>query len=354
MTSAMTPAGQPFHIMDVMAMLHFFGTLSDGDVPGLQTVTMEGIGDDLVITIPIAKGEKGDDGLPAPAVDMQIDPTVTQPSELPSDLGPDDKGKTWWLGDLLYYWTGTGYITRPAGYPGRPGPVPQISVTTELLPPDATSVVEQSGNALNPHLNFKIAAPRGLTGPSAAIRQATDYDNTVPPNNGQIPTWNETKQKWEPSDFASKHVQAFSIPESAFTNVSQIVNGRVPILSYQLPVFDFAWVPWVTGHFKAFGVDLNILDPFKIGAEVRLGDPNTGQLIGRGKGNTSQETTVVPHFSTPGDPDTAVSPDNGVAQINAGEQATLTVNLVNDGLLGMYSFNRKDAQLGVLVVPQGL
>lgn len=354
MTMSMTPAGQPFHILDVMAMLHFFGVLSDGEVPGLRTVTMEGVGDDLVVTIPIAKGDKGDDGLPAPAVDMQIDPEVTHPSDLPTTLGAADKGKTWWLGDLLYYWTGTGFITRPAGYPGRPGPVPQITVTAEAIPQDQASDVIQTGNALNPNLHFKIPAPRGLTGPAAAIRAATDYDNSVPPNNGQIPTWDEAAQKWKPSDFASKHVQAFSIPETAFTNVTQIVNGRVTILSYPLPVFDFSWIPWITGHFKAFGVDLNILDPFKIGAEVRLGDPTNGQLIGRGKGTIAQETTVVPHFSTPGDPDTAVTPDNGVAQINAGQQATLTVNLVNDGLIGMYSFNKTDAQIGCLVIPQGL
>jgi hypothetical protein len=96
------------------------------------------------------------------------------------------------------------------------------------------------------------------------------------------------------------------------------------------------------------------LDPFKIGAEVRLGDPTNGQLIGRGKGTIAQETIVVPHFSSPGDPDTAATPDNGVGQINAGQQSTLSVNLVNDGLIGAYSFNRKDAQMAVLVIPQGL
>ncbi|MCV7080218.1 phage tail protein, partial [Mycolicibacterium insubricum] len=242
----------------------------------------------------------------------------------------------------------------PPATPAAPAPSPQLTVTGEAIDPSLPFVVEQSGNALAPHLHLKVPAPRGFTGPAAAIRDALDYDNSHPPNNGQIPTWNETEQKWQPSDFASKHPQLFSIPESAFTNVTQIINGRVPILSYPMPVFDFAWVPYVTGHFKAFGVDLNILDPFKIGAEVRIGDPVNGQLVGRGKGTIAQETTVIPHFSSHGDPDTAVTPDNGTAQINAGQQMTLTVNLVNDGILGAYSFNRADAQLSVLAVPQGL
>lgn len=337
----------PVHLMDWLNTMHVFGVVSDGEVPGLRTATFEGVGDDIVATVPVLKGDPGEPGLPAPAVDMQIDPTITQPSQLPTNLGLGDKGKTWWIGDLLYYWTGTAYITRPAGYAGRPGPTPQISVSVELLDPSNTSSVEISGTAQNPHLHFKVAAPRGIPGPAAAIRDALDYNNTLPPTDGQVPAWNEATGKWKPTSFTGKRSGGFSIPEAAFTNVTQIINGRVTILSYNLPVFDFDWKPWVTGHFKAFGVDLNILDPFKIGAEVRIGNPMNGQIIGRGKGTIAQDTTVVPHFSTPGDPTVAMTMDNEIALISAGQQATLTVNLVNDGLLGMYSFNRQDAQLGV-------
>lgn len=342
--------GQPVHLMSWLNMMHVFGVVSDGEVPGLRTCTFEGVGDDIVATVPVLKGDKGEDGLPSPVVDLHINPTITSPTQLPTDLGLDDKGKTWWIGDLLYVWMGTEYLTRPAGYPGKPGPVPQMSFTMELLPPGETSVVVPSGTALNPHLHFKIAAPRGIPGPAAAIRDALDYDNTLPPVDKDVPMWDETAGKWKPKSFLGKRIIAFSIPEAAFTNVNAIINGRIRILSYQLPVVDFACKPWVMGHFKAFGVDLNILDPFKIGAEVRLGDATSGQVIGRGKGTIAQETVVLPHFSRPGAPTDAMTMDNEVALINAGEQQTLNVNLVNDGLLGLYSFNRTDAQLGVQLI----
>jgi len=62
----------------------------------------------------------------------------------------------------------------------------------------------------------------------------------------------------------------------------------------------------------------------------------------------------VPHFSSSGDPNTAVAPDNGVALVPQGQPAQINVNLYNDGLLGAYVFNRTGAQLTILVVPQGL
>lgn len=341
--------GAPVHLMDWLNTMHVFGVVSDGEVPGLRTCTFEGVGDDIVATVPVLKGDKGEDGLPSPVVDLHIDPTITSPTQLPANLGLLDKGKTWWIGDLLYVWMGTEYLTRPAGYPGRPGPVPQMSFTIELLPPDGESVVVPSGTAANPHLHFKIAAPRGIPGPAAAIRDALDYDNLLPPTKDQVPAWDPVKGKWVPKNFLGKRVVAFSIPEAAFTSVNAIINGRITICSYQLPVVDFPCKPWVFGHFKAFGVDLNILDPFKIGGEVRLGD-SAGQIVARGKGTIAQETTMIPHFSRPGDPTVAMTMDNGVALINAGEQKTLTVNLVNDGLLGMYSFNRTDAQVGVQLI----
>ena len=196
----------------------------------------------------------------------------------------------------------------------------------------------------------RLGIDEELMAQAAAIRDALDYDNTLPPVDKDVPMWDETDQKWKPSSFLGKRVVALSIPEAAFTNVNAIINGRISILSYNLPIVDFACKPWVTGHFKAFGVDLNIFDPFKIGCEVRLGDPGSGQVIGRGIGTIAQETIVTPHFSTPGAPTDALTMDNGIALINAGEQAVLNASLVNDGLLGAYSFNRQNAQLGVLLI----
>jgi hypothetical protein len=143
----------------------------------------------------------------------------------------------------------------------------------------------------------------------------------------------------------------YSVPEQAFTPFTGLAQ-RQTILSYTVEAQDYAWVPHVEGHLKAFGIELDA-DPLTIGCEVRLGNPTSGTLIGRGFGNIASWTTITPHFSSPTDPTAAVSPDNGVAQVAAGQTAQISVNLYNDGLLGAYLFNSAGAQLIITVMPQG-
>jgi hypothetical protein len=314
---------------------------------------MEAVGQDAVVCLDALKGEQGEPGKPADIVKMQYDLLVTEPSDLPTDLNNNsDVGKAWWIDNLVYVWTGDHYEAKAMGSPGRPGDTPHITVTTELIDPDDTSSVEQSGTSANPHLNFKIAAPQGPVGPASAIQLAQDYDNTLPPEDGQVVTWNDKKDKWVPSDFASKHPRFYSVPEAAFTDFTGMTQ-RHTILSFTLEPQDYDYVPYIQGHIHAYGVELFDSDPQTIGCEVRIGDPVAGQLVARSHGTIANWTTVTPHFSSPGSPTTAVAPDNGVATVPAGPSAEIHVNLVNDGLLGAYSFNKTGAQLTILVFPQG-
>jgi hypothetical protein len=267
--------------------------------------------------------------------------THAQKAEFVERLSPDDK----------LVWTGTAYKAKQMGSPGQVGATPQITMTAERVAPGTGTTMEQSGTAENPVLHLKVDSPAGPEGPAASIVLASDYDDTLPPEDGQVVTWNETAGKWVPSDFAAKHPRFYSIPEAAFTNFTGAAQ-RHTILSYTIEAQDYDWVPYVSGRIKAFGVELDE-DPLTIGAEVRLGDPETGQLIGRGFGSVASTVTFTPHFSTSGDPSAAVAPDNGVAQVNAGVAAVINVNLYNDGLLGAYIFNKTGAQLTILTIPQG-
>ena len=77
-------------------------------------------------------------------------------------------------------------------------------------------------------------------------------------------------------------------------------------------------------------------------------------MIGRGFGNISTWTTIVPHTSTNQDPTRAIAPDNGVGVVpgySTGAASTIYVNLFNDGLAGVYQFNKNNAQLAVMVMP---
>lgn len=352
--------GDPVYLGSFLANTHWYGVVGDGETPAMQVATMEAVQQDAVIALDALKGDKGDKGDPADIVEMQYDSAITSSSQLPTassangfsrPLTLDDAGMAWWVGNLVYMWTGDHYVTKQMGSAGIPGETPHITVTAERVAPGTGSTVEQSGTSLNPVLHFKIDAPAGPAGPAAAITLAEDYDNTLPPEDGQVVTWNATKDSWEPSDFAAKHPRMYSVPESAFTNFTGVAQ-RQTVLSYTLEPQDYDYVPHVSGHIKAFGVELDA-DPLTIGVEVRLGDPTSGQLIGRGFGNIASWSTITPHFSSSGDPTTAAAPDNGVAMVLAGQPATFNVNLYNDGLLGSYIFNKTGAQLTIVTVPQG-
>jgi hypothetical protein len=345
--------GDPVYLGSFLANTHWYGVVGDGDTPAMQVATMEAVGQDAVICLDALKGEPGEKGDPADIVQMQYDLLVTKPSDLPTDLNNStDVGKAWWIESQVYVWTGDHYEAKAMGSPGQPGETPHITVSTEVIPPDGESIVEQSGTSLNPHLNFKIAAPRGPAGPAAAIQLAEDYDNTLPPTDGQTIVWNDDKEMWEPSDFAAKQPQLYSVPEAAFNDYTGLTQ-RHTICSFTIPPLDYDWVPYVHGHIKAFGVELGDSDPMTIGCEVRVGDPVAGILVARSHGTIAHWTTVTPHFSSVDDPTAAVAPDNGVATIRAGAEATFNVNLVNDGLIGSYSFNKRGAQLTIVTFPQG-
>lgn len=352
--------GDPVYLGSFLTNTHWYGVVGDGDTPAMQVATMEAVHQDAVIALDALRGEPGQKGDPADIVKMQYASPIDDPADLPTSsqangftrpLTLADAGFAWWIGNVVYMWTGTNYIAKAMGSPGQVGATPNITVTMERINPGQASTVQKTGTTANPQLHFRISAPQGPDGPAAAITLASDYDNTLPPESGQVVTWNADTELWEPSDFAAKHPRMYSVPEAAFSNFTGLAQ-RQTILTYDVEAQDYDWVPYVTGHIKAFGIELDA-DPLTIGVEVRLGDPVTGVLIGRGFGNIASWTTIAPHFSSGGNPTGAVAPDNGVAQVAAGQVAKISVNLYNDGLLGAYIFNRNGAQLTILTIPQG-
>lgn len=351
--------GDAVALFQSMMSATWYGVVGDGSTPAGMAATLEMIDDEAVITTDVLVGPKGDKGDPSPIVQLQW-PPLEQAADLDplrDVLGAGDEGKAWWIGTVVYVWDGTDFQMVRPGPAGPPGATPQISVSAEVIPlaergPGVTDEVVQTGTSLAPNLHFRLLAPQGPTGPSTSILNAPDYDNTGgAPTDGNTLVWSESAQKWQPSDFTAKDPRHYSVPEAAFQNFAGLAQ-RQTILTFTVEAQDYAWTPYVTGHIKAFGIELDA-DPLTIGCEVRLGDATTGQLIGRGFGNISSWTHITPHFSSSGDPTTAVAPDNGVATVAAGQTAQINVNLYNDGLFGSYIFNKSGAQLSILVIPQG-
>jgi hypothetical protein len=89
-------------------------------------------------------------------------------------------------------------------------------------------------------------------------------------------------------------------------------------------------------------------DPLMIGVRVTLPD---GTLVARGLGSTMGIVTIMPHYSGAGGPSAAITPTNEYAMIPAGQAATLTVSLWNDGKLGLYDYQPGNSQIFVMATP---
>jgi hypothetical protein len=354
MTTTVPAAGSDQYLGSILCNVHLWGIISDLATPSMMSGSFEILGNDGAITLDALVGPQGIPGENAPIVDMQWD-HFDSPDDLPDNLTDteEDIGKAWWIGNQVYVWDGTGYQIKAMGTQGPPGPVPNISPTVELLDPydpDAVTTIDVTGTAAAPGWHMKLKVPPGPQGENATIQDATDYDDSEPPEIGEAIVWNGAKFQAQP--IGNIGVKFFSVPEANFTSFTGITT-RQQIGQALIPPQEWDWVPYINGHIRAVGIEADS-DPLILGCEVRLGHPTSGPLVARGFGNSSTWTTIVPHFSSPGSPNDAITPDNGVAVIPAGTTgvgSTLYVNLFNDGLSGVYSFDRKNAQLSVLCIP---
>jgi hypothetical protein len=257
-------------------------------------------------------------------------------------------------------WFGNRWRVLHMGTVGPPGKVPDIQLSTALLPPqrhptypDTTSFVGTSGNRLQPSWRVNLAVPRGIPGEIKPLALMPDVD-IDPIEAGQIfaCTGRFTPQGasiWGPMGMEQFSTQFFSVPESAFIAYDGSAP-RAPIGSFTIPAQPFRYTPIVWGHMGAGGLTLSAR-PLMIGSEVRLNNPTLGKLLARGIGNSLGEVNVMPHYSTMQNAAAAVTPENNYAIVSKNTAATIHVNLRSEGQLGRYQFNPKNAQLFVLVQP---
>lgn len=375
MTTPSAPnVGDVVYLSQAVAKMLFYGVVTDPSTPDQFAASMELSGDQGVVTMPVLAGERGPAGQPCFALRLQTDMSVNDPSDFPKNLTNTvaDIGKYYILDDVdneghiigssAYVWFGTAWRRLQMGSPGPPGPVPIITPSVELVQPGSGSTVVTSGSAWQPSWHLKLDVPEGPPGPSATINSAPDTDfQTRTPQPGDVLGFTGKYTRggdpvWVPVSISSLIPSPFSVPQSSFQAYGGLATNSqdVPIGNFALPPQPFPWTPIVWGHFKVSGLQFD-KDPLLIGAEVRLGSIN-GAVVGRGYGGPFSSTNVMPHYSTPQTPSTAISPGNGRAVVPAYHsnpaQGTLYVSLINEGVaIGQYTFDPEDAQLFVLVVP---
>jgi hypothetical protein len=141
----------------ILAYLYMMGIITDVNDPNNIAYTMEAFNNQPVLTVPVLKGQQGEDGPDAITLRFQ-DKSITDLDSLPTDLGDTvaDLGKFWLyavvdsddvaIATIIYLWTGTlfgplsdivglgqGWVQIPVGSPGPPGPYPNLSAA-ELIP----------------------------------------------------------------------------------------------------------------------------------------------------------------------------------------------------------------------------
>jgi hypothetical protein len=335
-----------------------------GNVPGGQSVV------NIVLNASI--GEPGIQGESSQIIDLQYNTNLTSASELPSGLTESDVGLAFWIDNVVFVWSGDDFFGFPLGTPGPTGPTPTFSVAAQLVPsgelqslttPINIPLTEEGvlpGNPGNQTLTFQFDKDsiRGPVGPTnGPLRGAADFNNAIPPANGDIIIFNALTQLFQVSPFSQLTIPVYSVPEASFTSITNSTGGNQTICTFPVPPQNFAWRPVVLGVIMTEQVGFFNLfqSPVNVGCSVQLGDPLNGQLVGRGFGNTSGWCYIFPHFSTPGSPFLSITPNNDNATVQAnhtGTEGTLYVTVTNDSGLGLsYSFNSANAQLLVAVVP---
>ena len=372
--------GDIIPLKTVLTNTFFMGVVTDPNVPNQFAATMEMFGDTAVVTLPVLVGPPGKPGEPMFALRFQADPLSVYPTpqDLPTLTNTEaDIGKYWIFAEsdeqgniistAMYVWYGTEYRQLPVGSQGPPGPYPVIDPLVVPEPPGSHNGpngeaywVEVEGGIANPTWTLHGAFPEGPRGYNgSALQLASDVDfETRPPEPGDFLRCSNRLNPageyiWEPVPLGMIVPQPITIPESAFQDFAGIAGQIQTVGTFALPILEFYWKPWVFGQLKIFGVQLSAT-PMLVGAEVRLGHPTTGPVIARGHGNAFGTVTLIPHTSTPDFPNIAMSPKNALGRIvpnHTGTQATLYVNVINEGLVGTFDFNPPDAQLAVLQLP---
>jgi hypothetical protein len=155
---------------------------------------------------------------------------------------------------------------------------------------------------------------------------------------------------WQPMSVGDIIPAPYTVPEAAFTAYTGISTNRQTVCTWQAPAQNWAWQPFVFGQMRIAGADISF-SPMLIGAECRLNDANNGPLLAYGTGQSTGSVTIVPHTSSTGAPNTAMTPTNGYAQVAAGVSPNIYVNLLNEGLATVFDFNPANSQLAMLAIP---
>lgn len=245
-----------------------------------------------------------------------------------------------------YYWKVTATIPN-----GETLPTTAVSATltgsTSSASLSWTAPTGSGATGYNVYRGTTSSTVNQLVGVITSGAQVTFIDKGGPTASISPPTTGVESglNIWVPQTPEQDIPLMYTVPEGAFADSIGITFGAEPVTigSYIIPAQTFTWKPFIFGQFEVSGIYLS-LNPLLNQARVLLG---ASQIVAYGVGNTEGSLTLVPTLGA-----SESDPDNDIGLVSANETATITIQLIGEGLIGLYDFNTSGAQLCIMVIPQ--
>ncbi|AHJ86306.1 virion protein [Mycobacterium phage 32HC] len=359
----MTIAAEPIPIGGRYCYIKFYAMPRNPGDPQMIAGTLTLMPDEAALTLDALIGPQGPRGLPAPFWRPEWQSTITNPADLPDELGDADAGRAWYIAGFWHIWDGDNWQVILGAIPGPPGPTPNMKMSAELVEfsgatPYGEIEVVEGGTDENPTFHLLIPGIPGPKGDNSRISESLDFHGE--PLDGQTILWNAANERWEPGDASQQVVRYITLPEGSFGPAGTFSASRTVIAAPTIAGQPIAYYPKVGGHlrWKRSG----LFNSAQVSVEVRYlpagsdDAPETGALIGKALYDPSTldaETIshIRDHWSSTADPSRAVSPESSVGRVPKDTAIDIYVILVREGGSGNYTYATKDSQLSLEMLP---
>lgn len=248
-----------------------------------------------------------------------------------------------------YVWSGEAWVIYYGVYatPGPVGPPPTVQPGTltidgqEYTGPYGVRVSGSSGSySVGIDLPEMPKGDQGDAGPAGPIFTSVDVDQTSVREDGDSLVYDEAQGKlvWQPVAYG---IEEYVVPPSSFPNASlSSTTSRRDLVSVTIPAKSYPYRFDFTG-----GVDIDSRISHQIDLEIRMSDPETGTLVGMGKGQDGEgwrEVAFRAHSNV------ALDPTSSVGVIQPGTEVVLHVSAVKRaGVIFGWGVRNDRAQLRV-------
>ncbi|MET8774024.1 hypothetical protein ABZV58_03250 [Nocardia sp. NPDC004654] len=197
--------------------------------------------------------------------------------------------------NAIYFWTGLEFIAfdNAFGRAGKRGTANQLTATAVAGAPGSSAAAQITGSA--PNQQLEITFPRGTAGdvgdPGAAGRIQDAWDVSIDGEDslgeGFVLRWDAAAQKFRPAP-NPRLGGSWIIGEKQFADISNISEASKVVAAITVPAQPAAWRPIVEG-----AVIVSAQNGTRCDVEVRIGQPDTGELVGYGWGHSISALAYV-------------------------------------------------------------